>query len=467
MFDRFIIFFFYFFLISRFFSEKLRILPKWIDVINFGLFFILLILLFYNLKKKDPGDNGEKKFLSRIIMIFTITFFISVIVLNHYLTLGATALFYIGFMEGPLLFIAIDKLSKYPLKLAQNVNKLFIHILLINFIIIFAVDIPLFLITGSPDVVSGSYGNNTYQFSMLLLICGSYLIGYNYIKKSRTWIVIITQILILVIFYISQFRSGLPFFVFSYLSVIGFLYGKKIIMKMIPITFFLMILIYIVLYVTEREKYIEDLRFNEWMEIIAEPGKYLDYGKFKIYQNIPAMWIDEPLTFVFGAGPGNFMSRANYTFTSELSRSDKGVSLIIKDIFGIQYPKYSDLHNKYIRNSIKSESIFGTWQLANPYTSYLSAIAEIGIIGGISIIILYLYLIKKSFEFFKIIKNNKQKYIPLSISLIGGTIYLFGLAFLENYWEIARVTLPVWLLFWAVKTVVYSNETELSKENSK
>jgi hypothetical protein len=204
----------------------------------------------------------------------------------------------------------------------------------------------------------------------------------------------------------------------------------------------------------------EELKFSDWIELISEPGRYMDYGKFKIYNNIIAMWSDYPQTFVIGAGPGNFMSRANYTFTNELLAQGKGVAVILENMFNIKYPRYGDLHSKYILNSIKTESVFGTWQLSSPYTSYLAAISEIGIFGGVAVVVLYFFLILKSFKYIKDLKKSNPVYIPLGIALIGGTTYLFGLAFLDNYWEMARVTLPVWLLFWTVKTIVYSYKNE-------
>ncbi|MFZ4589884.1 MAG: hypothetical protein ACOYN6_02730 [Ignavibacteria bacterium] len=362
-------------------------------------------------------------------------------------------------MEGPILFLTLNRLSKDSSLLIRKIDKLFLTVLIINLIIVFLLDLPEFLITGNPDVISGSYGNNTYQFSMLLLICGGYLLGYNYIKKYRTWIIIASQLLILMVFYLSQFRAGLPFFILGYIFMIFYIYGKRIVYKLIPIFLLAVIFSAVFSFFITKEKKLEDLKFDDWIDVVSEPARYLNYGKFKIYRNIPIMWADEPQIFLIGTGPGNFMSRANYAFSYELLNYKKGVAIVMQDLLGISYPYFTDLHNKYIKNNIKPESVFGTWQFSNPYTSYLAAISEIGVIGGVSIIILYFFIILKSIEFFKIIKEKNKQYIPLGAALIGSTIYLFGLAFLDNYWEIARVTLPVWLLFWVVKSAAYSESS--------
>jgi hypothetical protein len=464
MFDKFIIYFFYFFLLSRYFSEKLKILPKWIDVINFPLFVILLIFLIFNLTKKSYFKDLDNVFVRRVILAFTVSFFISVMFNQFRILLEASVLFYIGFMEGPILFVALNKLCKDPLKLTKDVNKLFFVILIINLIIVFLLDIPAFLITGNPDVISGTYGNNTYQFSMLLLICGGYLLGYNSIKKYRTWFIILSQIIILTVFYLSQFRAGLPFFFLSYFFMIGYLYGKKILLKIIPITLFSFIIIIFLTLLASTEEKVEALKYNDWFSIISEPDKYINYGKFKMYSNIIDMWSEYPEVIFIGSGPGNLLSRANNTFSNEVLVSNKGVASLNYQLFGIKYPYYSELHNKYVRFGIKKEAVFGTWQLSAPYTSYLSALGEIGIVGGFAIIIMYLYIIVRSIKFYNIIRLRNKTYIPLSISLIGGSIYLFLLAFLDNYWEIARVTLPIWILFWSVKTIA-NNTKEISDNN--
>ncbi len=461
IFNKFILIFFYFFLISRFFSEKLNILPKYIDVINYPLFAILLIPLILNLNKKPLKDTGENSFISKAVAIFTISLVFSVIFNNYRILLASSLLFYAGLMEGPFLFFALNKLSKYPEKLISQVDVFFFVLLIANIIVIFAVDLPIFFITGNPDIISGTYGNNTYQFSMLLLICGGYMLGYNYVKKRRAAIVIISQFLILLIFYLSQFRAGLPFFLTSYIIMIGMIYGKRIILKSIPVFAFILILSYSIVTLAKKEQVVEGLKFEDWLEIVSEPNRFLSMGKFSIYGSTLDMYNQYPQTLIIGTGPGNFLSRANYTFSYEMLSKTKGVGPIISQLFGINYPYFSDLHMKFVYNRIIPEAVLGTFQLSNPYTSYLSAITEVGIFGGLAIIFIYIFIIRKSFYYLRIIRNKNPRFLPLSVALIGGATYLFQLAFLENYWEQARVTLPVWLLFWAVKTVAYTENEDM------
>ena len=449
IFNKFIIIFFYFFFISRFFSEKLKILPKYIDLINFPLFFIIFFLFIVSINKKIELDEVYKK-IFRFVVFFSATFLISIVFNSNRVLMESSLLFYIGFLEGPFLFLTLEKMVNDQENFIKNIDKIFLVLLLINLILIFTIDLPEFLLTGNPDVISGTYGYNTYQFSFLLMICGGYLLGYNYVKRYRASLVIISQVVILAVFYLSQFRAALPFFLTSYLLMLGFLYGKKLVYKLIPIVAIIIFITFSIIYFSRTNDKIEGLKFSDWYEILNNPMEFLTYGKFKIYNNVLDMWSDYPETSIIGTGPGNFMSRANYTFSYELNIQGKGVSSFVKDFFGIKAPYFTNLHMKYIYNGIKVEPILGTYQLSNPYTSYLSSITEIGIFGGISIVLVYLFLALSSIRFLKIIRENNPNFIPLSVALIGATSYVFMLAFLENYWEMARITLPLWLLFWTV-----------------
>jgi len=447
-------------MLSKFFSENVKILPKYIDLINFPLFAFLFTTLVVSFKKKSQQDGGETRFILYSFGIFSICTIISILFSTSSILFPASILFYVGLIEGPVLYISLNKYVRKTEKMISNLNKYFIVLLIFNLAIVFLINLPEFAITGNPDKISGAYGNNQNQFSTLLLINGAYLLGYNFMKKSRTSVVIITQLVIFIVFYLSQFRAATPFFLVSYFIIIGILYGKRILYRLIPIATIGAILIASILYLTESDERVKGLRYEEWGDLISHPLDFLYLGKFQIYGSVIDMYKDYPETILTGAGPGNFLSRANFTFNYEINVKGKGVGEIIKDIFDIKYSYYSDLHYKYVKNRIAQEIIFGTYQLSNPATSYLSALSEIGIIGGMTIITLYIFLIIKSIKFFRIIREKNPQYIPLAIALVGITTYVFQLAFLEYYWEMARVTLPVWLLFWAVKTIAYSKSEE-------
>jgi len=454
MFDKFVLIFFYFFLVSRFLSEKIGFLPKEVDLINFPFATLLIFFLIIRIgvKTRHKKFTIEEKKIYKVLFIFVLFAILSMIVNYDIIFLPASILFFLGFLEGPILFIALSHLVSRRDKFILQVKKLFIFLFWLNVFIVLFIDLPMFIITGNPDLISGSYGNNTYQFSMLLLIMGGLLFGENYLTRRKFVIVFFTQLLILFIFYLSQFRSGLPFFLLAYVVMISLLYGKRIVRAVLLYSLIMIVFVFLLSFLIKRDYVFGNLKYDDLIVLLSHPEEATEFGKIQAYFFSAEMFKDNPHLFLFGVGPGGYLSRANYTFSTEIATAiyrQKGVANIIRNTFGISEPYTNDFIRRY-RGRISNEMFYGSYQLSNPQSSYLSLITEIGLIGGVFFISLYFYLLKKSIEYFRIIKEHSTEYIPISIALVGSIVYLLGLAFLDNYWEMARVTLPVWLLFWTV-----------------
>lgn len=202
-----------------------------------------------------------------------------------------------------------------------------------------------------------------------------------------------------------------------------------------------------------------DLKYDDLLVLAANPSVVLNYGKVKSYVNTWAMFEEYPYMAVIGSGPGTFVSRANYTFTIELSSSkSKGVGAILQSVFGNQN-YYTDVQIDYILPLYGMEALFGSVQINNPNSSILANLAEVGIAGLIAISILYGMLIRHNIRFLQYAKFKKDEIlIPLSTSLFVSSAYFVLIFPLDNYMEIARVSLPIWLLFWVV-----SNKVEIDK----
>lgn len=441
-----VIAFFLFFLTSRFFSEITGVLPKWVDVLNFPFICMLAFLALFRSPHGDV-DPDEHRFMVRSIVAFSGIVVLSVLVNVSSILLPAAALFLIGFMEGPLLYVSLNKLVTDTERLSERIRKLFMALLIINVVVVILYSMPAYIATGDPDRVSGTYGLNPYQFSMLLLICGGLLMGDAHVGRRSTFLLLLGQAFIFVTFFFLQFRSGAPFFLLAYAAMLFTLYGARVTRAFVFGVLVLGVAATAASFVLAETLRFSLLGFDQWLDILAEPTRFLGFGKFAAYPITGQMMLDNPGAIVLGVGPGNFLSRAQMTFGNELLRSDKGVSLLVSDLFGIEAGRFTSLREQYLYET-GYESVFGTRQLSNPQSSYLAPIAEVGLAGGLIVIALYLYLVKRSFFLMRLAKESVREYIPSAVALVGGTVYLFGLAFLDNYWETSRVTLPVWLLFW-------------------
>jgi hypothetical protein len=449
MFQLIIIGFFIFFLTSRFFSEVVRILPKWVDILNFPFITLIgLIALFYQSNKNI--DLKEHKFFVKLFFSFCFVVLLSTFINFENIFIPAAILFTIAFIEGPLLFISLNKIVGNIELFVNRVRYYFYFLLVVNIAVVLFIDTPIFLSTGNPDVIAGTYGLNSYYFSVLLIICGGMLFGeYVWRGKGKITQLIIGQVFILVTFFLLQFRAALPFFLLSYGIMLIILYGRRILVTVMSFSFVAMIIGSIVFNFFPKDT-AEKLKYEDWLQILSDPIHFLQYGKFLAYPQTIKMMEAYPHSILVGIGPGTYISRAYYTFSYEMigfGKSEKGVSSLANKMFGVESAKFSSISQEFLAPT-QTGAILGTYQLSNPNSSYLAPIAEVGLIGGGIMILMYLYLLRKSFKLLRLAKEYVQEYLPLASALVASSVYLFCLAFLDNYWEMSRVTLPVWLLFW-------------------
>lgn len=464
MFNRSLIIFFYVYLISRFFTETLGILPKAFDLIDLPvvtLFGILLIM---------PTSNSEytitEKFVPRATIAFILIVLMSVLINIDNIFYPSAILFVIGNLGGPILYLSIEKFSKDKFSLAQKIEKLFLVLLVINIVIVIFINLPTFIITRNPDVISGTYGKNAYQFSILLIITGTYFLGRFYVLKKSIFYILITQFFIFAIFYLMQYRAALPFFVLSYIIVISLLYKIKLAKIFIPFIVILVISILIANIVVERAD--TDLGYNIWTIVLSDPTKFLKYGKAISYGQTFKMLFENPEYIPFGCGPGNFLSRAFYTFGWDFVASfqkDKGVGAIIAQVFNMKSPRFPFLYLKYLSLQVNTGNFMGTGQFSNPHSSLLASISETGVMGLFVVSSYYILIIVKSIKYLRLSEKFNTNMIPLNISLVASSIYLFLLGFLDCYYEVLRMTLPVWLLFWVNSFYYHKTKEDLDSNN--
>jgi hypothetical protein len=457
--NKFIIGFIFIIRTSRFFSESLHITPKATDLIDLA---IIPLLGFIALSRGTPrGVNMELHGrISRYIGIYFGICIMSALVNVERVFIGPIMLFIFGMLEGPLLFVILNKVVRDKKKFGEQMGRFLSLMVLIEAGTVIFFSYPLFLATGNPDKMSGTFGNNAYQFSAFLIIMGGFFLGRQLVStKSMTYNLAI-QGFIFMTFILLQFRAAVPAFFFSYGVLAVLIYGRKIIRMVSMVSVIGLIGYYAFAWVSEKNF---NLRYEELITLAENPEVLLDYGKVKSYINTASMFGDYPLTIPFGCGPGAFVSRANNTFTVEVwfaSRSEKGVGNIITSIFGDE-DFSSDMQKQYIFPLMMLGTLFGSTQVNNPNSSVLAALAETGIIGFTVFALLYGTMVKRSVRFLRFaLKHRDPVLLPLAGALVNGSIYLLCITPLDNYLEIARVTLPMWTLFWTVSTLVHNKRVE-------
>ncbi len=444
--QRIVIIFFYVFLTSRFFSETIGVVPKFVDLLDLAFIPALVVAaLLFNRPCVDRRENGH---ILKLCILFIFFSMVSAAVNVQDLLMPAALLFIVGFLEGPLLFVGLGRTLGNRPGFELKVERMLVILFYANLAAVALINFPRFLRSRNPDEISGTFGLNAYFFSVFLVICAGFFLGRNFNKRSGLTRIVLIQGFIIITFYLLQYRAALPFFIASYVVVLLTLYGRRILRSLIVVGFVGLVSMVGIQRITARTE--ATLKFDDWIDIASNPMEYIRFGKFVAYKQAALLMMDRPLVALLGVGPGNFLSRAYYTFSYELATNrGKGVGNFVEKYFNLSQPRFTEVSEYYLMPT-RTGVVFGSHQLSNANSSYLAPIAEIGLIGGGAMIALYLYLLRRTILLLRLAKRYNPDLLPLTAGLVSSAVYLFGLGFLDNVWEMSRATLPIWLLFWTV-----------------
>lgn len=465
-----------FFLVSRFLTEKLRLLPKWVDVLDMPVGIIIIVLGFLLRPALGAEADADDRRVARLSFLLMLSIGLSVLANADRALLPAVVLFTIGFAGGPLLFLALSRWVTQPRAFARAAVSMFLGLLVLNLGVVLLWDLPQFFAYADPDRLSGTFGNNAYQFSFLLAIAAGLLLGIGVHWGLPRLLIIAFQGILFVLYYLLQFRAGLPFFLVAYGVLLVALYGRRIAQGVVVSMVALFFSIFLIDKALEelagraQQRFTDvtsraargDLGYGDLLLILMNPADYLHYAKFQAFPATARLLWENPWILLVGVGPGNYISRAYYTFAVELSSAElkgKGVGSVVQQFFGVTKPWATEFSEQYL-GRLPREIAFGSYIFANPYSSYLAPIAEVGLLGAVAVFGLYGYMIRRSFQLVRLSRLSAPEALPLAAAALGGSVYLFGLGFVDNWWEVTRLVFPLWLLFWTAKAAVRAAEQE-------
>jgi len=459
--NKFVLGFVFLILTSRFFTETIAIAPKGVDLLDVAIIPLLCSLALV----KDYARGVDRKLHGKLLYLVGAFLALSILsaLVNHTRTgVGPLVLFVFGMLEGPLLYLCLNRLIRDKGLFGEQTAR-FINVLLIaEIVVVLFISYPRTIATGNPDLMSGTFGNNSYQFTALLIIIGGYFVGRQFARPRVLYVALGIQFFVIMTFLLLQYRTAVPAFFLAYAVLITILYGKRFIRLaalVIPIAF-------ITYFGFSRIASSNlDLKYEDLLILSEDLGLLTEYGKFLSYANTIQLYQDHPLTILFGTGPGTYVSRANYTFTVEIASSQgKGVGGIITSVFG-EKNYFTDVHIQYIHPLYQLETLFGSMQINNPNSSILAAAGELGLPGLFVLGGIYALALRRSLGYLRYARRERDPVIlPLASALVVGMVYLCLISPLDNYMEIARVTIPNWLLFWTVSTLVRRHREQRHRE---
>ncbi|GBD06360.1 hypothetical protein HRbin21_00150 [bacterium HR21] len=465
-----------FFLVSRFLTEKLRLLPKWVDVLDMPVALAIVAIGFLLRPALGAEASEEDRRVARLTFLLLLSVAVSLLANADQVFLPAAVLFTIGFAGGPLLFLALSRWVQYREEFVRLFRRFLLGLLGFNLVVVLVWDFPAFFAYADPDRLSGTFGNNAYQFSFFLAVATGLLLGLGESWAMPRLVVVAIQVGLFALYYLLQFRAGFVFFLIAYGTMLVALYGRRVIRGVLlsgVAVFFSALLIDAALEELvgrSQQRFTDytsraargDLGYSDLLLLLANPAEYLSYAKFQAFPATARMLWENPWVFLVGVGPGNYVSRAYYTFNVELRSTElkgKGVGGVVQQLFGVSKPWATEMSQRYL-GTLPREIAFGSYLFASPYSSYLAPIAEIGILGAIAVFGLYGYMVRRSFQLVRRAREEAPEALPMALASLIGSVYLVGLGFVDNWWEVTRVVFPMWLLFWVAKTAVAAAEPE-------
>jgi O-antigen ligase len=164
------------------------------------------------------------------------------------------------------------------------------------------------------------------------------------------------------------------------------------------------------------------------------------------------LYNDHPRFIFTGSGPGTFSSRAWQTFARVNSASQSNVQGRYVSALTGGGAYHTDVSDKYVVPLETAPVVGGSRAVTSPFSSYLSLLGEVGVIGFAAMVGIYLAAsggaVRMTFRRIRTAEPGDP--LPaLLIACSAGFLVLLQMGFLDNWLEVTRITFPVWMLFGA------------------
>jgi hypothetical protein len=193
------------------------------------------------------------------------------------------------------------------------------------------------------------------------------------------------------------------------------------------------------------------LKLNAAVTSIARsPTEYVK-GRADVVGHVLNMYTDLPGTIAIGSGPGTYSSRAWQTFAKADSTSRSNVAGGYATSLTGGHVYSTDVSEKYVEPQIEHGTIRqGSAAISNPYSSYASLMAEVGLLGAVLIVTIYLGALVRLWRMASRFIRTPRAGDPLPALIIAtfvAFLTIIQMAFLENWFEVTRITFVVWIMF--------------------
>lgn len=430
-------------ILIRFFSEGLHAIPRAANFIDVPLA-IVVAAVAASRRSEAPRPVHQSLIFGAGVAFLAVTTLSTLSNFNRVDIFPALAFVY-DFL-GPLVFYVSTYILWEPGR-ARAVSRLLVAMALLQFITIVFHDLPTFLKERNPDSVSGTFGTNAYQLVFFLLL----------------FIALVTGIVTFEPRSIIRF-AAIPFIGAAYLAIFLAQYRTLLITTALATVFIGALVIrrargffiaaaavaglivgmwFIVVYVPTN-------KFTQAFDALRTNPSYFIDSRLGPTRDVYHLYGDDWHFPLIGTGPGTYSSRAWATFADSDSTSAANVAgpYARRLMGGALY--HTDVSDKYVIPRMKAPPQYGTHQFSNPFSSYLALLAEVGPVAFLLLVGIYATGLVRSVRAVRYLADTAAPGDPLpAVALATATAFfvLMQMALFDNWLEVARVTVPTWILF--------------------
>lgn len=438
--------------VVRLFTEVWPVVPRAANFVDIPL--LIVLTLFAVGLPRLLGTVPTDPQLALLTLVFAGIWGFSVLLNLSRVQLAPALVFLYGFIA-PVVFYLLT-LRLWPVGQLRALSRTLVALVLVQFPIVLFIDLPRMLVSGDPDEISGTFGQNPYQLIFFLLIAGTFVAGLATFDPRSLGGRMSIPILVgsFIVIFMAQYRAllvttALSIIVVSVLLSIprqrsGIARGRGVFVGVFGVAALVGAFVFVGLRFPVT-------KFLPTVEAIQEePEIFWSVGKLAAVGDTIRLYLDDGRFAVAGTGPGTYSSRAWYTFRSFQSTSDSNVAGNYLDRLTGGAIYRTDVSDRYVVPRVQADKVtLGSRALDLPFSSYLALLAEVGLPGFLVMVSIYgtalLSLGRMAVTTLR--SPLGDNVLPaLLISAFIAMFVLLQMALLENWLESARVTIPAWIL---------------------
>ena len=428
----------------RFFSEGLHVVPRAANFIDVPLsLFVAAVAAGHRNRASARPVHQSLLFGAGVLFLAVVT--ISTLANFDRVDVFPALTFVYDFLAPLVFYFAVYVLWE-PGR-ARVVSRLLVSLALIQFVAIVVYDLPEFLRSRNPDAVSGTFGTNAYQLVFFLLLFVALITGIVTFEPRNPVRLVALPFLAaayLAIF-LAQYRSLIVTTALAtlFIGILVLRRRRGFFMAAAAGAGLIVALWFIVVYVPTN-------RFTQAFDAIrTNPGYFVD-SRVGPTEDVYRLYGDNWHFPLVGTGPGTYSSRAWATFSgfNSLSAANVAGPYARWLMGGTLY--HTDVSDKYVLPRADAAAQYGTHNFANPYSSYLALLAEGGLFAFFLLVGVYVIALVRATRAVRHLAATAMPGDPLpALALATATSFfvLMQMAVFDNWFEVARVTVPTWILF--------------------